>query len=130
MTIKRRGSKVYLYRNIRRGRRVVSEYLGSGPFAEMVGEGQEAIREEAREARAAWDGERAGIEAEDDRAAGLCDLIGEVVRDAIEAAGYHRHRSGGWRRRRQADRRGRPRRDRGGRVSPAPEWRVAEAETS
>ncbi|MHC4093345.1 MAG: hypothetical protein ACYSVY_24255 [Planctomycetota bacterium] len=91
----------YFYRKRRYGRRVVSEYVGTGPIAEIVADLAEADREEARHRR---EEERRAIqqaEAADAELVQLCELLRQRTFAALERAGFHRHK-GQWRRRRHA----------------------------
>jgi hypothetical protein len=87
-----RGNRRYLYHKRRRGRRVVSEYVGSGPLAELTAEREDAEREARRQAEHEED--EIGTEIAD-----LCDLALLLARAHLLAEGYHQHR-GNWRRRR------------------------------
>ena len=81
--------------------RVVREYVGRGPLAEIIAQADEAEREARRLERG-----REREQMEQDRE--LDDLFGaysagvdELLRGVLEAAGYHRHKRGEWRRRRE-----------------------------
>ncbi len=94
----RNGRRVY-YRKKRIGRRVVSEYVGSGEAASMLAILDEHERDKAELKRRAW---RKTIESD----AGIESLMrdaGHIVKtltDATLAAnGYRRHK-GQWRKRR------------------------------
>ena len=94
-----RGSSRYYYRKRRVGDTVVSEYVGSGPVAEMVATLDQLERERASEARRKW---QKKVEAERtlDR---QIDTLGSFVRGlrnaVLLANGYHTHK-GQWRQRR------------------------------
>ena len=99
----RRGNSQYYYRMIRRGRRVVSEYIGSGELAiltALLDEEQRAERQEQQEA------ERRRREDADYVDQGL-DQIDDTLRllttIMLEQAGYHRHK-GQWRKQRHGRR--------------------------
>jgi len=89
----------YWYRSVRRGAKVRTEYLGSGPLAALWAELDAVAREERETRRAAV---RAELETqrEIDRA---IDAAGEGVRTLTEAVllanGYHLHKRQ-WRKRR------------------------------
>lgn len=99
-----RGSKVYVYRSVRRGRRVGREYVGSGPDAALVAQfdarRRDIMREYRAEIRQLEQAERGQLEAIDREQATRFDLVEAVVRLTLEAAGFHRHKRGEWRRRR------------------------------
>jgi len=100
------GGGRYYYRKERRGRKVVSVFMGAqgSPVATAAAALDRCDREDRDEARRARQTELDRL-AEDDRTAReLCDLVGLVVASAIELGGYHRHCRGPWRRRRMSDR--------------------------
>jgi hypothetical protein len=85
----------------RRGGRVIREYIGRGPAAELVAQADVLARaarrkefEARRVERATWDTARAPLQ----ELAVVTDLL---VAAALLAAGYHRHDRSAWRRRRQ-----------------------------
>lgn len=95
MTVRNVGDKSYSYRSIRRGGRVLTEYLGTGPLAQLLSQQREAERARVRAERQA-DAERTRLVVEWSR------WVDGVVRTALEAAGYHRHERGEWRKRKVA----------------------------
>src|SRR3954452_16432005 len=88
----------YYYRSIREGGRVRTEYVGAGPRAEAAEliDRLEALGRE-REAEA-WRADREALDAEDLDQAGRFGAVELVVRAALEAAGFRRHKRGEWRR--------------------------------
>lgn len=95
----RRGRGLYYYRKRREGKRVVSEYGGSGDLAVFAAELDALARAERVEDRAAERAERAafcGLEQQVVEQVGLSRFVLVAV---LEAAGYHRHR-GQWRKKR------------------------------
>ena len=101
-----RGSRRYYTRTRRAGGRLVREYVGTGPVAEMaaaadaVRQAQRRAEAEARRAeRARWEAALAPLEE-------LCLASDLLVRASLTAAGYHQHDRGEWRRRRVSDRKG------------------------
>ena len=98
---KRQRGGLYYTRSRRVGRRVVREYLGTGPLAEALARQDAEARARRRERTAA---ERRAREA-DAALEGLVDELGVGVDTLTQAtlvlAGYHRHHRGDWRRRRQ-----------------------------
>lgn len=99
MSVVFRAGRPYLYRSVRRGGRVTSEYVASGR------EAVELARERARE-RGIGDDEspaaRAQRLADEVGEAALGDFFGRVedlARSLLHAAGFHRPTRGQWRRR-------------------------------
>ena len=94
-----RGNGTYYYRKVRRGGRVVSEYIGAGPGAEALA-GLDALgQDSAADERAVW---AETVQAEQRNAAALAeldDMVRTVTAAVLIAAGYHTHRRQ-WRRQR------------------------------
>jgi hypothetical protein len=100
-----RGDKVYVYRSVRRGRRVGREYVGAGPDFDLVARldahRRDIIRENRAELRRIERAELARLDEinrEQAERSGLMDVLGRL---ALEAAGFHRHKRSEWRRRRR-----------------------------
>ena len=85
----------YYYRKRRIGGRVYSEYIGSGPVAEMYAYLDRLEREEIHERRR----ERLRIVEQDHDIDEALDLSIALTRAALLLAGYHNHK-GEWVRRR------------------------------
>ena len=90
---------LYYTRSRKLNGRVVREYVGTGPLAELVAEvdAEERRRREAdaaqrKEERERLDALTAPIEE-------LCEAAEVIARAALIASGYHRHNRGGWRKR-------------------------------
>jgi hypothetical protein len=100
MAVVYRNGRAYLYRSVRRGGRVTSEYMAGGIDAQLIDaleaderEWKRFDREEVRnERKQADDLERALDE--------LAERARDLARDALTAAGYHLHHRGEWRKRR------------------------------
>jgi hypothetical protein len=100
MSLVYRNGRAYLYRSVRRGGRVTSEYVASGIDARLIAaleadgrDWREFDREQVRaERREADDLERALDE--------MAERARALARDALTAAGYHQHHRGEWRKRR------------------------------
>lgn len=94
-----RGNQAYYYRKRRRGRRVVSEYLGSGDLAELAAQIDQATAAARAEELRAQREERAAQRAID----GALDAAGRqtalLLRAYLLSNGYHTHK-GQWRRKR------------------------------
>jgi hypothetical protein len=91
-----RGNQSYYYRKTRRGRRVISEYIGAGEGAQLIYLMDESEREEARINQNAWKktkSENQAIDLEIDR---LNRKIMTLVKATILVSGYHIHK-GQWR---------------------------------
>ena len=93
MGLRRRGDRCYGYRSVREGRRVRTEYVGSGPLVEAVQAEADARRAQIRED---IEHERELVE--------YGRWVDRVVADALVAAGYWRPGRHGWRRRRAVGR--------------------------
>ena len=93
----------YYTRSRRLDGRVVREYVGRGPLADIIAQADEAEREARRLER-----RREREQLEQDRELDQLFLaysagVDELLRSALEAAGYHRHKRGEWRRRREQE---------------------------
>src|SRR5262245_45941618 len=90
----------YYYRVRKVGGRVVREYIGRGPAAELIAEldaFERAEKEHRRFDRAAEADRWADL---DRRVTAFCELADLMAEAAFLAAGYHRHKRGEWRKRR------------------------------
>lgn len=92
-----RGGRLYYYRSRRVGGRVVKEYVGAGPGAELQADVEEATRQAERARREAEKAERESLEAFDREISGACEAIELVARAALVDAGYRQHKRGEWR---------------------------------
>ena len=96
----RNGRGRYYTRSRKVNGRVVREYLGTSPHAELMA-AIDAGRREVRQAKAAAERlERENWGAMDAEVKTLCALAEALAARSLEAAGYHRHKRGEWRRRR------------------------------
>lgn len=93
-----RGGRYYT-RSRREGGRVVREYVGTGPHAELIAELDHRERDRRDGERTAWVATLADLRAAEAPVLALHDDVELLVRGALLAAGCHRHR-GEWRRRR------------------------------
>lgn len=97
MAIEYRGNRAYYYRKIRDGDRVRSEYVGGGELAPLA---REVDRMEWDLREVEWLEEAVEVEEAEtmDRLMQAhFDAVEAVAREAIEAAGYRRHKRGEWR---------------------------------
>jgi hypothetical protein len=94
-----RNARPYYHRSVRRDGRVTSEYRGSGKLALLIHE-MDGMSRDAR----AWErleetDERDAREAAEQPLDEYFDLVEQIVREALLAAGYHQHKRE-WRKRR------------------------------
>ncbi len=97
----RNGSGRYYTRSRREGGRIVREYVGTGPVAEVIARRDEAERRRREEEAKAWREERERMEALDTEVGEVDDLAELLTRAAFLAAGYRQHDRGEWRRPRE-----------------------------
>lgn len=92
-----RNGRPYLYKSVRRGGRVTSEYVGSGEDALLINALETIDRDEKDYERHEQRAERKRLDdlerALDEMAVRARDLACE----ALSAAGYHQHHRGEWR---------------------------------
>src|SRR5215203_616504 len=100
MALVHRNGKAYLYRSVRRGGRVTSEYVAGGRDAVIIASLETIDRDKRDYER--WRDRKVRRElAELERA--LDELAADargLARAALEAAGYRQHARGAWRKRR------------------------------
>jgi hypothetical protein len=95
-----RNGRRHYYRSQRVNGRVTKTYLGCGEAADGAAREVESRRQErARLAEESLAG-REGYAAAVGPLLELCRLTDELLRHALDAAGYHRHSRGPWRKRR------------------------------
>jgi hypothetical protein len=91
MALERRHGNVYYYRKHKRGRRVVSEYVGRGELALMVAASDAAriaAQRQARQARqTVYDLARPPVQLTD-----YATAVRGVVVETLEALGFHQHK--------------------------------------
>src|SRR5262249_26473443 len=93
MALVYRNGRAYLYRSVRRGGRVSSEYVAGGIDAQLIAALEDDDRIWKRfDRKQADDLERALDE--------LADRARDLAREALTVAGYHLHHRGEWRKRR------------------------------
>jgi hypothetical protein len=100
MAWEKRGTKRYYTRSVRREGRVVRQYFGNGPVAELAAatDAERRLSREivARERRA----EQGRYDAAFSPLQELCKVTDLLAAASLLLAGYHRHARGDWRRRR------------------------------
>lgn len=94
----KKGNQRYFYRSRRVGRRVVREYFGRGPLAELAAH----LMDRLRRARAVHDQKAARLDDADAQFRLLHDRLDRAAEAHLLVAGYHRHDRGRWRKRRDA----------------------------
>jgi hypothetical protein len=98
MSWEQRGtSGPYYTRSRREGGRIVREYVGSGPTAELVALRDETERQRREEEVRAWKREREDLERLDAEVGEMCELAELLARAAFVSAGYRQHNRGEWR---------------------------------
>ena len=94
-----RDGRRYYYRKRRVGRRVVSEYIGSGQMAELVSEQDEKDRQQRMQDRKSFEKHIARNKKMDDELDSLIDVTRAYVRVSFLLSGFHSHK-GQWRKKR------------------------------
>ena len=97
-----RGTRYYT-RSRREGGRIVREYIGTGPLAELAALQDEADRLRREEEARVWREEHECLEDLDGTADELCELAELLTRAALVDAGYRQHNRGEWRKPRGRD---------------------------
>ena len=97
-----RNGRPYLYRSVRRGGRVTSEYVGSGVDAQLIAALETIDHDEADFKR--WQSREERKELDDlERALDeLVERARDLARVALTAAGYHQHHRSEWRKSRDS----------------------------
>jgi hypothetical protein len=93
----RRG---YYYRKRKVNGKVISDYVGKGPIADLFVLADAQIAENRREAKRAWQAEKDEMEAIDQSLEELNRRIDLLARATLVAAGYHQHHRSEWRKKR------------------------------
>jgi hypothetical protein len=91
-----RNGKRYYYRKIRRGRQVVSEYIGAGEFAELLFEIDGLDRAEKAHFRILWNKQKDEVKRLNKEITQLSKIINGITRASLLTSGYHPHK-GQWR---------------------------------
>ena len=97
----REGGGRYYTRSHREGGRIVREYVGVGPVAELIAQADALERERREEEARAWREEREDLDALDARTRELDEFAELLTRAALLAAGYRQHERGEWRKLRE-----------------------------
>ncbi len=94
-----RGGRYYT-RSRKVAGRVVREYVGTGPIAELMAEMDAVERSRRMAEREALRAEREQAVSVEASVGALCEAADLMVRTALVLAGYHQHKRGEWRKRR------------------------------
>ncbi len=95
-----RKGRRYYYRASRVDGRVVKRYVGMGQLADLLGEFDAADAQRRQSEADARRAERDALNTLQRRVGEVCDLVDELTRAVLLAAGYHQHDRGEWRKRR------------------------------
>lgn len=97
---RRERGGLYYTRSRREGGRVLREYVGTGPVAEIAAS-SDALEKLRREEEAAVErSKRARLDAVDEPVEELFEAVEVLTSAALLTAGYHKHERGEWRKRR------------------------------
>ena len=100
MAIVYRNGRPYLYRSIRRGGRVASQYLGRGEDALLIDALETIERDEKDYQRHQERRERQQLDDLEQSLDELAEQARTLAGEALISAGYHQHHRGEWRKRR------------------------------
>lgn len=92
---------LYYTRSRKEGGRVIREYMGTGPLAEISAEMDRIERLEREEEAEARRAERERLDALEGPIEELCEAAEILAHAALVAAGYRQHKRGEWRRKRR-----------------------------
>jgi hypothetical protein len=95
-----RGGRRYYTRSRKVGGRVLREYIGRGPEAELAAALDAARRAEQTRRRQAARAEQARLAGADSLLLSFVELAELLARASLVTAGYRQHARGHWRRRR------------------------------
>lgn len=96
-----RGGGYYVQKQ-RRGKKVVSQYIGTGDHAALFARSDAILRQEERELRQLRAERSERLRAEDRVVDDYCRMVENIFRQAMQASGYHRPKRGQWRKQRMA----------------------------
>jgi len=91
---------LYYTRSKKVNGRVVREYVGTGPLAELIAQKDALERRRHEEEATAWAAEKERLEALEAPVVELCEITEALARATLVARGYRQHKRGEWRRRR------------------------------
>ena len=87
-----RGGRRYYYRKVWKDGRCFSVYEGGGPLAELMAEQDEETREQARRVSLDAHAQLAALDKVDAMIDREWRAVKAAAEEALEAAGYHRHK--------------------------------------
>ena len=93
----RNGVGHYYTRSKRGDGRVVREYIGTGPLAELIAAQDAERRAERERKRQSWNAERGELEALESAVDRFTDTLSQLTSLLLVNAGYYRHHRGRWR---------------------------------
>ena len=99
MTLEIRGLRVYFYRSVRTGRRVLKQYVSAGALAHLDADEAREEREQREREREAQAARRAELVAVGDALDEHLTLARTRAAQLFKRLGFHEHR-GQWRRKR------------------------------
>lgn len=97
-----RGNNRYYYRKRRIGRRVVSEYVGTGAAASLAEQRNRLARSRRDSRRQVAKDKRAEMDASEGELVALDKLISDLVSSILLTDGFHTHKRE-WRRKRESN---------------------------
>jgi hypothetical protein len=100
----RAGTGRYYTRSMRVNGRIVREYIGTGPVAELAYQMDVDQRLERELERKAFEAVQNRDNALDAKLDEFSELAETLSRGLLIAAGYHQHKRGQWRKRREQER--------------------------
>jgi hypothetical protein len=89
IAVVRRNGRTYIYRSVRRGGKVTSEYGGSGECSRLIGQMEAIDRDERDYQRWAEQKERSERDEFEDAIDKMVEQAQALARDTLTAAGYH-----------------------------------------
>lgn len=95
-----RGGRRYYYKKRREGGRVISEYIGAGPLADLIVGMMMERRATDTQIAMVESVERTQITADENALVDFCNLTDALMRAHLHDAGYRQHHRGEWRKRR------------------------------
>lgn len=97
---RRERGALYYTRSRKVDGRVLREYVGTGPLAEIAAQMDEEERQRREDEAAAWREERERLEALEGPLEELCEAAELLARAALVIGGYRQHNRGEWRKKR------------------------------
>ncbi len=95
-----RGNRRYYYRNMRENGQVNTEYIGTGPLAELIAEKDAEQRAEREAKRELWRQKRDAMDTIDTQIDDWWDATTMLLKTQLYSEGYYQHDRGEWRKRR------------------------------